>query len=439
MVIGALRLCFCGETIVRITIVLRLKKDDGLTLIEVALILVIASLILVPAVKQYDSYRASRVINDTRGNFSNITTAINKFVEENGFYPVPAQLTAAPDDADFGTAVTDEILAGTVPDCPDMALGACRFTSGVDGDQTLIGAVPSEVLKVAPENSLDGWKNKIIYAISETQTNPLKYTRSGAGVVRFTAKNSNDGTDLVELTAVGATKAYTNFDMALVSTGEAGKGGYTLEGNLIEACIGGTAEYEDENCNFDDLFAIDQNKREDPGTWDKDDNGTRSLVSGANYYDDLTFEQKSVPLKDWNDNDDTNTNHIVSSSNRISIGTDLPSATLEVVGDIAVNGSIKADSICSTLSGGDCFSPSLIGGSEAAMNCNRNSISGAEPVMGIGMNKVLCVSPTDMAATAIDGGQFQFPDSKIAHLNCGEGKLMTGINSSGEPICVTPP
>ena len=58
---------------------------------------------------------------------------------------------------------------------------------------------------------------------------------------------------MVFLTCLGP-----RYDMFLFSTGYNGTGGYTKDGVAITACGDATTGFEQENCDFDNVFFIDR-------------------------------------------------------------------------------------------------------------------------------------------------------------------------------------
>ena len=429
-----------------------LKSSKGFTLLEITGAILIASLLLLPAIKLYNITREKNNLLETKGNMISIARAINIFVSENNRYPIPSNLLLSQNDAGFGvegpapSGPTIPASLPAIPVCPDMTLGMCITGSATP---TLIGAVPFDVLQIGPKKSLDMWSNKIFYAVTASQTDVTTYTQTGGGEIDFTALDSFTGA-VIPLTVAAATgDSYTDFDMILISTGPTGKGGYTADGVLIEPCITvGNPENEDENCDFlDDVFMIDKNKRSDPdtpfgppytGTMNPNDNGTRNLISGPNFYDDITYEQEFVPTDYWNENQSRNQT-IVSNVTRVGIGTNNPVNEVHVIGDLTVSGGnqLRTVMVCNPGSS-NCLEPKYVAGFENSMNCNTNILPGLEPVIGFDNESVVCGSTADTSGAPILGTDtFKFT-SNIVATSCAAGQVMQGMNASGNPICVVP-
>lgn len=411
------------------------KNNNGFTLIEVAIGLIIVGLLTLPLIEAYRLRIEAEKQGFNNAQFSQITQSINQYVVDNGFYPVPASLLAGPTDAAYGTQA-----AAPYQPCPSWPTpnGICRTTGA---DQVFIGAVPIEDIGLNPEFALDYWGNKITYAVSRDQTGAYV---SGAGIINTQGYSAPPGPPLVAPTGPPVLEPKADMDMILISHGETAAGAYTEDGNLVMPCPAVAAGLEFENCNFDNQFVIQRDVVDASATYLGPSGIVRNLGGGVStnyeagplFYDDHTFEQVSVPVDLWFQHL-TTADYAITLSSRIGVGTENPQAKVHVMGDMAANG-VLSDSVCAD-GAADCFNPFIIAGDDPDMDCDTNSIPGREPVMNIGDQRVYCASPVDSGGNPIDGERFVFPSAVFSRINCADsGMLMRGIDASGDPICQVP-
>jgi hypothetical protein len=141
---------------------------------------------------------------------------------------------------------------------------------------------------------------------------------------------------------------------------------------------------------------------------------------------------------------------VVTDKERIGIGTQNPTTTIEVAGDVLIEGSILTSVACKD---GRCFEPEYIYGDVADMQCNQNSLPGPEPVTGIGAPvgspRVICASPSNNFGGPVltdqvkdDGGStiaippFEITNSPITPFDCGTAsQRVSAITPAGDIIC----
>lgn len=484
------------------------NNEKGVTLIEICIAMLVVGLIMAPLLWVYNNERKSEEINTTLGYFNDINAAIASYVNTNDRYPLPARLTDNEGQDSYGKSFDADAGVGpgmnTMPGACPAALatdGICLITQDNDGnalanpqDHLLIGMVPFADLQIEEEKAYDIWGQRIIYVVTARQTQDSgsafaggTFSRSGVGRVKFTATNGWTGlqvttpslppnsNELIDEPVNGITVGYTDFDALIYSTGPSGKGGYNSAGNVVGVCVeAANPEYEDENCDFtDNLFFIDTNSRFDPrpqgagGTYNftaasNDANGSRSLLAGPTFYDDLTFEILEVGAGIWNENF-TEASTIVTSANRLGVGEQFPDTVVHVRGDVRAEddpstGLVQEGRVASTqiadLGGVNVMSPRLIGGQEADMNCYEKPLGNrVRPVTGIGFGRTYCAQAADSSGNGvldqdlISGGDFpafRF-NGVINNQNCeslnsgGVTYRMKGIDAGGNVICAATP
>lgn len=406
-------------------------QERGFTLIEICIAMMIIGVMIAPALMTYNIEMKQRQASDLNGSFFRIQDSVSKYVSRFGRYPRPASLLLGQDSNDPNFGLEGNITPAL---CPDMTVdGLCRTGPSGDPDTVLIGAIPFNELQLDFETTLDPWGNKVIYAISEIQTNSGTYASSGNGAIQTQALNSYTGAviDLIAETYIPDpsrnVESFTDVDMLIFSTGPSGKGGYSAEGALIDICIEpGWPENEDENCNWDNTFLLDENPRVDSrpagtDTHNPRDNGTRTLAEGPQFYDDYTEAITAITRGDWNENE-VLSDYVESIASRTGIGATAPVAALHVVGDVGVandlattaviEGNVMSDDLCSVSTAGtftpvDCFNPSLISSTSVApsMNCisreGRPEV-GLGAVVAIGRERVGCATTSSTIGTSND-------------------------------------
>jgi prepilin-type N-terminal cleavage/methylation domain-containing protein len=144
-------------------------RSAGFTLVEIAIVLVIASLILAAgigiSVAVVDNVRAKT----TRQNMESIKLGLQSFIARNGRLPCPAVEATAPSNAAYGIeASTPGTCTGTV-DLP----GA----TGIDAAKR--GVVPWKTLGLTLESATDGWSNQFTYMVTVTATGKTFDTVAG--------------------------------------------------------------------------------------------------------------------------------------------------------------------------------------------------------------------------------------------------------------------
>ncbi|MGB4106493.1 MAG: type II secretion system protein [Alphaproteobacteria bacterium] len=354
-----------------------LNDQSGMTLIDVAIAMVILGLIAVPMIGQYREWKYEKEKGTTTGNYAAINKAIADYYFENNIYPCPADPTLGPGDLTYGDS---DCAAAAVPGSPGV----------------LIGAVPLATLKIPVETNLDGWSNKITYAVTTAMTDTVTWLPATLGALTVQGR-------LPSATQCGGAigTIQSNAHYALVSHGPTGTGAFTAQGNPREACPAAGDSADAENCIPNNVFVDEECMASD---------------GADNFYDDLIFAEDSIPSRIWEDALEADPTDIISSAERVGINTQDPQATLHVVGNIKAEQS-DANSICDE-SGAGCFRAGMIGGADPMMKCSSSPAATSSAMSGISEARAKCQS----GYTA-------------AKLVCASGKLIKGMDSDGGLIC----
>jgi len=272
------------------------ENCKGFTLIEMTIVLLIASVIMAAVLSFARPYFAQMRIDRTNDAVRATEIALRGYFNENGVYPCPAPL-----DALRGTAED-----GTPSNCADPAdplLGpGLTRVAGPNGGFVRIGAIPYRELNIPADATIDSEDNRLTYAVVE-----------GATSLPLPVVGEIDVVDTGGVSILSELAFYMFF-----SHGLDGKGSYTDAGVANGIGCAGPAE-DIENCDGDAIFVAAQ----------------RSLGTPADYYDDVSPYNYLVSDSEeylWartpNNSDDIyNLN-----THFVGIGTDQPWADLTVRG-----------------------------------------------------------------------------------------------------------
>jgi len=394
----------------------------GFSLIEISMALVIGGLLMSGSIAAYRIATVTDPIAITNVNFKKIDVALSKYLAKNGHLPCPARPELKTKDTGAGNALCDGDAWVTpvqtiIPLCSAAAVatetngaGLC-YTAGRDADadsnpdRILIGAVPYIDLGLVPDDSYDGWERKIKYVVTEKLTEALTYDVDMGAIYIVNPESITDiniinGNITPNYRVASPSpvinalypEPYGSAHFALISNGVNRVNSYVFNSlNKISlykvdcAKITSSSSFglDFENCNNDAYFFSNKHK---------------SDLKGEYYYDDLVYPKFRVkPYSDgqWSYSGvkSTATGALPSivtdkSSGRVGIGTDIPSQSLEVKGNIKAD-KIYVKKICDA-SGGNCFKPKLIAGTGEA-SCPGDGTSKGK-VTGFKNGNVQCAN-----------------------------------------------
>jgi len=179
------------------------RLNRGFTLIEVAMVILIAGLMMTGILGAINTLRKSTGLNETSERLNTIEIALRTFILRNNRLPCPANKKLDVENQDWGV----EYDTGVAGDCDD-ALGT---------DGTYLGVLPLRSLEFNDE-FLDSWDHHYTYHILEEATQPNAVTNT---------LWPNDVFDVLT-NAVGTTTRFPNDKpiLIIVSHGPNGSGAW---------------------------------------------------------------------------------------------------------------------------------------------------------------------------------------------------------------------
>ena len=237
------------------------KTNNGFTLIETAVVLVIFGLIASAAFSFINAQLQQSRINSTKTKQEAIKIALTNFVALNNRLPCPAVANLAPGAVGFGV----EANAQTQPQAPK-----CAGISPVNN--VVSGIVPFISLGLTNEAGSDGYYNRMTYLVSLSATNLISSNVSAmqGNISIHTSTPARLGLAPAGNQINDCTKGNSNSCaavVALISHGNNGFGAYS-ESGVQRALPSGKDELE--NANADDKLIMHD-----------------YVSDGANPYDDI--------------------------------------------------------------------------------------------------------------------------------------------------------
>lgn len=317
------------------------KTQDGFSLVELAIIMIIMGLLTAPFLQQYNVYKEQQKRDETSLSFSQSHEGLSNFystmidtdsdgIEDtyNNYYPCPSDPAIAFGETGHGVSVDKCWTIGNGDCSPDG--GMCHYGGA------FIGGIPYVTLSLPYTETIDGYKNPIKYVVSDTLVNPA------------TASDENrQGSITWEDDTGGPTRTQnTNALYGFISPGANRKGAFDLYGNFTP-CSAGTDDVQ--NCNNNGTFL---RKR-------------MTLASGAGYFDDIVEFVTSGPTSLWQMSEQNPGGIYNTNPGPVGIGTNNPNSgkdkeiKLHVAGDVQAQ-NVRAGEYCDQQ--GHCMPTSIIAG-----------------------------------------------------------------------------
>jgi len=219
------------------------QKNQGFTLIEVAIVMLIGGLLTAALAAALTVYIQKTRLDVSKKRLEAIQEAVQTFVSQNGSYPCPARFLSPMDDANFGVAVPN--CAGAAPGGTDDTVRTAGRATPAPARNVRIGSVPVRTLNLPDDFMADAWGNRFTYAVTEALTDNDTFDADEGGIFVIDSAGNN----VIVHPAAGSGH------YAIVSHGRNRSGAIPLSGGAAATCPPNNATNLDaENCNRDATF-----------------------------------------------------------------------------------------------------------------------------------------------------------------------------------------
>ena len=218
-----------------------MNKHSGFSLIEMAVVLVIAGLILGAVMSMGNAQITQSRISTTKSKEDAVKTALISYIARNKRMPCPAVPTLAAGTPGYGVEAT---TFGTCDGVPTAGAGAARV---------VVGIIPWVSLGMSDEAASDGYYNRFTYAVTSNATNLNVNSVAGmkGNITVHTATPPTASNQSNDCTPTGGFYNPCSIVAVILSHGANANGAYTSGGTKI---ADPTGVDELENVNIDNAF-----------------------------------------------------------------------------------------------------------------------------------------------------------------------------------------
>lgn len=229
------------------------EKKSGFTLIELALVLAILSLVVAGVAQVAGQTIRHKKADEIKTKMGAIEMALYDFRQRNGRLPCPADGTLAVSNQNFGQ---ETIPAGTSGASTTACINGSTYTSGhtpsnpsqsadfYDGTSTVAGIVPVRALGLSDDDAFDPWGGAFFYAVDQRATTASAFTSYQVTDTTIGSITVNDD---------GGNTVVNDVVALLISYGPNGHGAYQYGGGIKSS--GSTNANELINCHCDNTGA----------------------------------------------------------------------------------------------------------------------------------------------------------------------------------------
>ena len=230
------------------------RADSGFTLVEIAMVLLIVTLLLTGLVPTISGQMEQQRTNETRKQMDEIQQALIGYAIVNGRLPCPAQATLATGlanagaEATIGNTCACKTASGSNKTVADTSVSKVACT-----DTTVTGVLPWVTLGI---KEMDAWERRYTYRVTTHFADQIAANTFGSGCTPSTAPAEasfalcSPGVPDVISAATGGTAVATDVPALFLSHGKNGAGAYLSDGTQITGASGDEAE----NSNNDNSF-----------------------------------------------------------------------------------------------------------------------------------------------------------------------------------------
>lgn len=376
--------------------------QSGFTLIDTAIFMVIFSLFLIPFFQLQQIHKGKKETKEGAYTVEDISIKLTRFALERGAYPVPANPSLAMTDPMAGHPVapilgflsadgSPEKIAALAAIPPVAACNGGAATNGVlcrpgardldsptngisgNNEAILIGTLPYSALGLSPEQGLDAYGRKYLYAVSRALIDPTTFDNEfgQVGLAIHQAGTTNIGWP-------------SNLHFAVVSAGPDGLGAYSRQANGTFArstpCPSSGSAWQRENCNDDFRF---KSIRTTTSTTDSASGRNIGAAAGDTFFDDVVYYSATIFGDEWTPRDavvPTENDMVYLTSVGGKVGINMagvnPSSTLQVMGDAKAK-DIKTEGLCNA-GQSECITTTAIMNADRTRTTNSMLCTGLE-------------------------------------------------------------
>ncbi len=242
-----------------------LRSDLGFGLLPLTFLILALGVFLTAGMKLYTIQKEQQVVEVTSERLEYIQLALRQFVVDNGRYPCPASINAAPETALFGVETAGGFLATGAVDADGLPVnnscdsnfdddlntvgtGQTFVSVGIDGLNVRTGAVPVRSLNIEDKYMFDGWNRRFVYAVTEGEATAATVYNTTNG--RTTALLDGTGGDIsvVDNNGNDVTVAPGMVEQLVIASGGDNNGAYNFQGTQVQGC--NVAARSGVNCDY---------------------------------------------------------------------------------------------------------------------------------------------------------------------------------------------
>jgi prepilin-type N-terminal cleavage/methylation domain-containing protein len=214
-------------------------KESGFSLIEVAIALLVISILMLPMIYMWNQYLVMRKVTDTKVAIGRVESALIKYYAKNNRYPLPEDPNVAIGSVAAGKESSTIPVACTIDPATICTTAVNAYTVIDAGASAYIGTVPYAALGIPFKSAIDGYGNKLTYAVTQKLTVTATFDENIGGIEVY----NDAGVSVYDIAPRSL--------FFVASHGENAEGARGLSGALVRPC--GVA-LDNENCDGDALF-----------------------------------------------------------------------------------------------------------------------------------------------------------------------------------------
>ncbi len=228
------------------------SEFSGFSLVELSLVLVIISVLIGMMMFTTQSRIDASAIYVTKERMQLIMDALDRYAEQYGHMPCPADFDIARTNEGYG----ESLSADSTNYCSTGTQQIYDYAGNAD---YVRGAIPFKNLGLDPSIGVDGWGMRFDYIVTERYTVTSDYTGSTPYGDSYLICNKTDQANCAAGTDIAANSG-DDVAYILISHGANTYGGYSdKSGSRITASAGtGASDDEVENSDDDQYFVLVQ-------------------------------------------------------------------------------------------------------------------------------------------------------------------------------------